>query len=109
MKSKRPARSVVFNSGFLIVVFLFAVFVFAAANGSRRDANDIDGIKPKADMSGSEEVNSSGLDSGVLSRAPAQSILASQRPVGGQCVTLRGPILTLSTSAEIGRASCRER
>jgi hypothetical protein len=101
MKSKRPARSVVFNSGFRIVVFLFAVFVFAAANGSRRDASDIDGIKPKADMSGSEEVNSSGLDSGVLSRAPAQSILASQRPLGGQCVTLRGPILTLSTSADI--------
>src|SRR5215211_2706691 len=100
MKTKPPPRSGLFNSGLLIVlcVFLFAVFLFAAAN-------------------------SSGLDSGAFSNASAQLNLASQapnaaqhksglgeiqssrkgtlRPLGQQCVTLRGPILTLSESSDI--------
>src|SRR4029078_7416799 len=96
MKTKLPARSVIFNSGFLISLLasVFAVFLFAAAN-------------------------SSGLDSGAFSNASAQVNLASQarnaaqrekasfgqiqssrnirpRPLGQQCVTLRGPILTVS-------------
>ena len=67
MKTKRPAQSVIFNSVFLILcVFLFGVFLFAAAN-------------------------SSGFDSRAF----------SPRPLGGQCVTLRGPIVILSTSADI--------
>jgi len=69
MKTKHPAQSVIFNSGFLIglCVFLFAVVLFAATN-------------------------SSGLGSGAF----------SSRPLGGQqCVTLRGPIVTLSTASGI--------
>jgi hypothetical protein len=83
MKTKSPAQSVIFNSGFLIglCIFLFAVFVFAAAN-------------------------SSGVDSGAFSNASAQLNLTRQtanhaHPLGGQCVTLRGPIVILSTSADI--------
>src|SRR5262249_22288458 len=103
MKTKPSAQSVIVNSRFLIglCVFLFAVLLFAAAN-------------------------SSGFDSGAFSNASAQSNLASQgpnapqrqrlkpgfgeirpsrkdmpRPLGGQCVTLRGSILTLSESSDI--------
>jgi hypothetical protein len=72
MKTKPPAQSVIFNSGFLIglCVFLFAVFLlaigeFATANPS------------------------------------AHGCAFSTRSLGGQCVTLRGPIVTLSTSADI--------
>ena len=95
--------SVIFNPGFLmgLCVLLFAGFPLAAAN-------------------------SSGLDSGAFSNASAQLNLASQgpkavqrekltsgfggihssqtdtlRPLGQQCVTLRGPILTLSESSDI--------
>jgi len=46
--------------------------------------------------------NSSGLDSGAFSNASARlNRNAALRPLGGQCVTLRGPIVTLSTSADI--------
>src|SRR5689334_1536094 len=77
IKTKPSARSVLLNSGSLIVVFLFALFLFAAAS-------------------------SSGLDfDRALSNASAHVKFASQRPLGGQCVTLRGPILTLSESPDI--------
>jgi hypothetical protein len=68
MKTKRPAQSVIFNSGFLIGLSVFLSAVLLLALGEF---------------------------------AAAQLSPASQRPVGGQCVTLRGPILTLSTSSDI--------
>src|SRR5262245_55497310 len=74
MKTKCLARSVMLVGS---CVFLFAVFLFAAAN-------------------------SSGLDSGAFSNASTQlNRNAASGPLGGQCVTLRGPIVTLSTSADI--------
>jgi hypothetical protein len=104
MKTKLPAQSVIFNSGFLISlsVSVFAVFLLALGIAT-------------ADPPGSGR---------ALSNASAQLTLASQapnaaerekaglgqiqssrrgtvRPVGGQCVTLRGPMLTLSESSDI--------
>jgi hypothetical protein len=95
MKTKPPAQSVIFNSVFLIVL---CVFLFVA-------------------------VNSSGLDSGAFSNTSVRLDLTSQAPktaqrksgfgeihssrndtrhlLGGQCVTLPGPIVTLSESSDI--------
>jgi len=107
MKTKPPVQFVIFNSGFLIslCVFLFAVFLLA--------------------LSEFATANPPGLTR-AFSNASAQSNLASQapnaaqrqrlkygfgeiqssrkdtlRPLGQQCVTLRGPILTLSESSGI--------
>ena len=104
MKSKSPAQSVIFNSSFLIglCVFLFAVFLlalgeFAMGNPSglgRAFSNpsaqlNLASQTPKTAQrkSGFGEMHSSGKD--------------MRSPLGGQCVTLRGPILTLSTSSDI--------
>src|SRR5262249_46044088 len=79
MKTKSSAQSVIFNSKFLIglCVFLVTGLLFAAAN-------------------------SSGLDSGAFSNASARSNLKnSLRPLGGQCVPLRGCIVPLSTDSGI--------
>src|SRR5262245_13828232 len=76
---KIKSRSGFFNSRFLIClcVFLVTGLLFAAAN-------------------------SSGLDSGAFSNASARSNRKnSLRPLGGQCVTLRGSIVTVSTDSGI--------
>jgi hypothetical protein len=110
MKAKRPAQSVIFNSSFLIglCVFLFAVFLlafeFATANPpaigrafsnasaqlnlASRAPNAVQREKLK---SGFGEVHSSRRD--------------TLRPLGGQCVILRDPIVTLSESLDIAGIS----
>jgi hypothetical protein len=105
MRTKPPARSVIFNSRFLIGLFVSLPAVFLLALGEFATANP------------------SGLDSGAFWNASAQSNLASQtpnavqgeklksgfgeihasrndvpRPPGEQCAVLRGPILVLSKS-----------
>src|SRR5689334_8238058 len=79
MKSQSRAQSLFLNQGFLcgLCIFLFAVCLFAAAN-------------------------SSGLASDAFANASAQSNRKdTPRPLGKQCVTLRGPIVTLSTSPDM--------
>ena len=108
MKTKPPAQSVIFNSRFLIGLFVFLPAVFLLALGEFATANP------------------SGLGLGAFSNASAQSNLASQmpnaaqgerlksgfgeihasrndvpRPLGEQCAVLRGPILILSESSDI--------
>jgi hypothetical protein len=104
----KPPRSVIFNSRFLIGLFVFLPAVFLLALGEFATANP------------------SGLDPGAFWNASAQSNLASQtpnavqgeklksgfgeihasrndvpRPLGEQCAVLRGPILVLSKSSDI--------
>jgi hypothetical protein len=76
MKTKRPAQSVIFNSGFLIglCVLLFALATQTPKAAQRQNLK-------------SDEIHSSRRD--------------TLRPLGQQCVTLRGPILTLSESSDI--------
>src|SRR6516162_1561869 len=101
MKTRPSAQSVILNSGFLISLCVFLFTVFLLALGEFATANP------------------PGLAS-AFSNTSAQSNLASQapnapqrqrikpgfgeihssrgdmpRPLGGQCVTLRGPIVTL--------------
>ena len=108
MKTKPLAQSVIFNSRFLIGLFVFLPAVFLLALGVFATANP------------------SGLGLGAFSNASAQSNLASQmpnaaqgerlksgfgeihasrndvpRPLGEQCAVLRGPILVLSKSSDI--------
>src|ERR1041385_5037307 len=90
MKTKPPAQSVIFNSGFLIglSVFLLAVFLLALSEFATAQLSPASqAAKAAQPKSGFGEIHSSGKD--------------SSRPLGGQCVTLRGPILTLSTSSDI--------
>lgn len=107
MKSKSPAQSVIFNPRFLIglCVFLFAVFLLALGEFAMGNPSGLGGAFSNASAqpnlasrapdaapieklkSGFRETKSSGRD--------------TLRPLGGQCVTLRGPILTLSTSSDI--------
>ena len=80
MKTKRFAQSVIFNSGFLIglCVFLFALFLFASGEFAT--------------------ANPPGRGRTFSNPAAHRDTL---RPLGQQCVTLRGPILTLSESSDI--------
>ena len=106
MKTKLPAQSVIFNSGFLISlsVSVFAVFLFALAI---RPANP-SGLG-RAFSNASAQVN---LASQTLNAAKREKLKSGfgqiqsprkimPRPLGQQCVTLRGPILTLSESSDI--------
>ena len=107
MKTKRPAQSVIFNSGFLIslCVFLFAVFLlalgeFATANppGPGRafsNASAQSNLARQAPNAPQGQRLKSGFGEIRSSRKDAP------RPLGGQCVTLPGPILTLSESLDI--------
>ena len=90
MKTKLPAQSVIFNSRFLIglCVFLFAVFLLALGEFATAQLSPASQT-PKAAQP------KSGF--GKIQFSPKDS----SRPLGGQCVTLRGPILTLSTSSDI--------
>ena len=107
MKTKPSAQSVILNSGFLIglCVFLFAVFLLAL--GEFATANPP--VPGRAFSNASAQSN-------LASRAPKavqreklktgfseihSSRRETLRPLGQQCVTLRGPILTLSESSGI--------
>jgi hypothetical protein len=85
MKTKHPAQFVIFNSRFLIGLCVFPFALFLLAFGEFATAN-----QPKAAQR--ENLKSDGIH-------PSRK--DSSRPLGGQCVTLRGPILTLSTSSDI--------
>jgi hypothetical protein len=107
MKTKPPAQFVIFNSGFLIslCVFLFAVFLlalgeFATANppGPGRafsNASAQSNLASQAPKAVQREKLKSGFSEIHSSRRE------TLRPLGQQCVTLRGPILTLSESSGI--------
>src|SRR4029077_20514805 len=71
-----------------LCVFLFAVLLLALSEFAMAQLSPASQT-PKAAQpkSGFGEIPSSRKD--------------SRRPLGGQCVTLRGPILTLSTSLDI--------
>jgi len=107
MKTKRPAQSVIFNSGFLIgvCVFLFALFLlalgeFATANppGPGRTFSNAAAQLNLASQT-PKAVQREDLKSGFgESRSSRRDTL---RPLGQQCVTLRGPILTLSEASDI--------
>src|SRR5215471_20634411 len=72
MKMKFSTQSSIFNSGFLIGLSVFLFAVFLLALGELATANPY-----------------------------GRGRVFSPRPLGGQCVTLRGPIVILSTSADI--------
>jgi hypothetical protein len=107
MKTKRPAQFVIFNSGFLIslCVFLFAVFLlilgeFATANppGPGRAFSNASAqlnLASQAPKAVQREKLKSGFSEIHSSRRE------TLRPLGQQCVTLRGPILTVSESSGI--------
>jgi hypothetical protein len=104
MKRKLPAQSVIFNSGFLIglCVFLFAVFLLAL--GELATANP-PGLG-RAFSNASAQSNLASQATNAAQHKPGFGEISSSRkdtprPLGGQCVTLRGPILTLSESADI--------
>src|SRR5437762_9340184 len=90
MKTKPPAQSFIFNSGFLIAlsVFLFVVFLLALGEFATAQLSPASQTAKAAQpKSGFGEIHSSRKD--------------SSRPLGGQCVILRGPILTLSEASDI--------
>jgi hypothetical protein len=106
MRTKTPARSAILNSRLLIrrCIFLFAVFLlafeFATANPSGlgralSNASAQSNEARQAPDAGQRERLKSGSDNIQSSRNDAL------RPLGGQCVSLRGPILILSESSDI--------
>lgn len=106
MKTKLPAQSVIFNSGFLISlsVSVFAVFLLALGNATADPPGP-----GRAFSNASAQVN---LASQTLNAGKREKLKSGfgqiqsprkirPRPLGQQCVTLRGPILTLSESSDI--------
>ena len=106
MKTKLPAQSVIFNSGFLISlsVSVFTVFLFALGIATADPPGP-----GRAFSNASVQVN---LGSQTLNAAKREKLKSgfgqiqssrkgTPRPLGQQCVTLRGPILTLSESSDI--------
>ena len=107
MKTKLPAQSVIFNSGFLISlsVSVFAVFLLALGEFAMGNPSGLG----RAFSNASAQVN---LASQTLNAAKREKLKSgfgqiqsprkgTPRPLGQQCVTLRGPILTLSESSDI--------
>ena len=107
MKTKPPAQSVIFNSGFLIslCVFLFAVFLLALGEFATANPSGLG----RAFSNASAQLNLASQTPNAAQREKLKSgfreIHSSRkntpRPLGQQCVTLRGPILTLSESSDI--------
>jgi hypothetical protein len=95
MKSKPSAQSVIFNSRFIIglCVFVFAVFLFALCELATINAQS----NPMTQRPNAAQRVT--LKSGFAKGQSAQRETLS--PLGGQCVTFRGPIVTLSTTADI--------
>ena len=107
MKTKLPAQSVIFSSGFLISlsVSVFAVFLLALGEFAMGNPSGLG----RAFSNASAQVN---LASQTLNAAKREKLKSGfgqiqssrkirPRPLGQQCVTLRGPILTLSESSDI--------
>jgi len=105
MKTKPHARFVTFNSGFLIspCVFLFAFFLlalgqFATANPSRVGPA-LSNAFAQTQLENQAPNAAQHLESGF--GKIRSSLNDASRPAGQQCVTLRGPILILSTAPDI--------
>src|SRR5215469_7981997 len=107
MKTKPSAQSVIVNSRFLIglCVFLFAVLLlalgeFATANppGPGRAFSNASAQSNLANQ-GPNAPQRQRLKPGFGEIRPSRKDMP--RPLGGQCVTLRGSILTLSESSDI--------
>jgi hypothetical protein len=103
MKSKPPVQSVIFNPGFLIglCVFLFAVFLLALGEFAMGNPFGLGRTfsNASAQLNVTSQARREKLRSGF--REIHSSRKDTRRPLGGQCVTLRGPILTLSESSDI--------
>jgi hypothetical protein len=104
MKRKRPAQSAIFNPGFLIglCVFLFAVFLLALGEFAMGNPSGLG----RAFSNASTQVNLANRASNAAQLKSGFSEIHSSRrdtlrPLGQQCVTLRGSILTLSQSSDI--------
>lgn len=107
MKTKRPAQSLIFNSGFLIglCVFMFAVFLLALGEFAMGNPSGLG----RAFSNASAQVNMASQTLNAAKREKLKSGFGQlqsprkirPRPLGQQCVTLRGPILTLSESSDI--------
>jgi hypothetical protein len=107
MKTKPPPRSVIFNSGLLIVlcVFLFAVFLLALGQFATANPSGLGRAFPNA----SAQLNLASQALNAAQRQKLKSVFGqiqsprkdTLRPLGQQCVILRGPILTLSESSDI--------
>jgi hypothetical protein len=109
MKTRPSAQSVILNSGFLIGLCVFLLAVFLLALGEFATANTPGPGRAFSNASASAQSN-------LASQAPnaperqrlkpgfgkiQSSRKDASRPLGGQCVTLRGPIVTLSESLDI--------
>ena len=106
MKTKLPAQSVIFNAGFLISlsVSVFAVFLIALGIATADPPGP-----GRAFSNASAQVNRASQTLNAAKREKLKSGFGQlqsprkirPRPLGQQCVTLRGPILTLSESSDI--------
>jgi hypothetical protein len=104
MKSKRPAQSAIFNPGFLIglCVLLFAVFLLALGEFAMGNPSGLGRAFSKASAQlnlATQAPNAAQRKSGFGEIRSARR--DTLRPLGQQCVTLRGAILTLSESSDI--------
>jgi hypothetical protein len=105
MKTKPLARSVIFNSRFLIglCVFLFAVFLFAL--GQFATANPSGRGPSFSNASAQTHLASQAPNAAQHLKSTFGKIQSSRndasRPLGQQCASLRGPILILSESSDI--------
>ena len=105
MHSKPPAQSVIFNSRFLIglCVFLFAVLLLALGEFATADPSGLNPVS--SNTSAQRPMANQGLNAAQHLESGFGKIRSSLnnagRPAGQQCVTLRGPILILSTAPDI--------
>jgi hypothetical protein len=108
MKTKPRAQSVIFNSRFLIGLFVFLLAVFLLALDEFATAKP-SGLDPGAFLNASAQAN---LASHMPNAAQGEKLKSGfgeihasrndvPRPLGEQCAVLRGPILILSEFADI--------
>jgi hypothetical protein len=111
MKTKPPAQSVIFNSGFLIGLSVLVFGVFLLALGELATADPPAPGRAFSNASAQLKLASqtpNAAKPGKLKSAFGEvqsSRKGTPRPLGQQCVTLRGPILTLSESSDIAGVS----
>src|SRR5262245_27673744 len=106
MKTKPAARSLIFNSGFLIslCVFLFAVFLLALGEFATANPPGLARAFSNASAQSNLANQSPNAPQGQQLKPSFGEIRSwkdAPRPLGGQCVTLPGPILILSESLDI--------
>src|SRR3954470_2412059 len=104
MKTQPSSRSVIFNLGFLVLIFLFVGFVFATANSPGPDSGGAFSNASAQLNQASQVPNAANREKPGFGKIHS-SRNATSRPLGGQCVTLRGSIVTLSQSLDIAGIS----